>query len=150
MRELTLEDFPEVIRIERETFDEPWPLAAFDGMFNHPNFGVQLGNQLIGFILYNKVLDEAVITNFAVLKDHRGKGHGEYLLEQSMKTLRDRGCSRFYLEVRQSNQVAISLYHKYGYQSLGIRKGYYNAPTEDAVVMGAFFTSTSKEDDDDL
>lgn len=93
VRELTLEDFPEVLRIERETFDEPWPLAAFDGMFNHPNFGVQLDGELIGFILYNKVLDEAVITNFAVLKDHRGKGHGEYLLEQSMKTLRDRGCS---------------------------------------------------------
>lgn len=143
-------DFPDIIRIERDSFDEPWPPAAFDGMFKHPNYGVALGDELIGFILYNRVEDEAVITNFAVLKAHRGKGHGEYLLDQSMRSLRKKGCDRFYLEVRKSNDVAISLYHKYGYQSLGIRKGYYSSPTEDAVVMGAFFTPTVKEDGDDL
>lgn len=150
VRELTIRDLPMILKIEQDSFDDPWPVEAFDGAFKHPCFGVVIDGELAGFILYHKVLDEAVILNFALSKIHRRKGHGEYLLAQSMKSLRAEGCNRFYLDVRKSNEIAISLYMKYGFQGLGYRKGYYHAPPEDALIMGAYFTPNTQEVHHDL
>ena len=79
--------------------------------------------------------DEAHIINIAVWEDHRRQGIGELLLISITDLATELNASIITLEVRASNTVAQSLYHKYGFSQVGIRKGYYTDNREDAVLM---------------
>ncbi|HOH97043.1 MAG TPA: ribosomal protein S18-alanine N-acetyltransferase [Candidatus Cloacimonadota bacterium] len=136
LRKLSLGDMPEIVRIESRAFTDPWPAEAFTGLSEESSWILELGGILIGYILYHFIIDEAVILNFAIDPDYTGRGNGAYLLNNSMNELAAKGCRKFFLDVRMSNAQAISLYHKSGFTELGIRKGYYKSPPEDALVMG--------------
>ena len=82
-----------------------------------------------------QVLEEADITNVAVDVPFRGRGIGFLMLQELMRIGRERGVEAFTLEVRQSNQAAISLYERLGFENCGIRKNFYEKPTEHAVIM---------------
>ncbi len=83
------------------------------------------------------VIDEAHVTNIAVLRAYRGRKWGERLLRELMKTASDLGMQRMTLEVRVSNEVAQNLYRKLGFKPAGLRKGYYSDNQEDALIMWA-------------
>ncbi len=145
MRELSDSDLSLVIEIENRAFAHPWPSQAFEDLKSQYILLLEVDGKLSGYIIYHVVLEEAVILNFAIEPGLQRQGHGEYLLRQSMKALRDRGCSLFYLDVRESNQAAIGLYKKLGFSVMGIRKSYYSDPDEDAIVMGLVQTSPVEE-----
>ena len=81
------------------------------------------------------IMDEAHITNIAVLPDKRGKRFGERLLVALLQEARYRGARRATLEVRIGNESAIALYRKYHFDSVAIRRRYYSDNDEDALVM---------------
>ena len=79
--------------------------------------------------------EEAHITEIAVRGELRGKGIGELLLIGSLRGAVQYGSKVMTLEVRVSNFIAQRLYEKYGFKSVGVRKGYYSDNREDANIM---------------
>lgn len=79
--------------------------------------------------------EEAHITEIAVREKLRGRGIGELLLIGSLRAAVAYGSKVMTLEARVSNFIAQRLYEKYGFKSVGVRKGYYSDNREDAVIM---------------
>ena len=79
--------------------------------------------------------DEGQIINVATHPDHRRHGAGQMLMEAIEKDAHRRGFTLLSLEVRVSNDPAIALSKRYGFETAGVRKGFYTAPREDAYVM---------------
>lgn len=90
---------------------------------------------IAGYVATWYMTDEAHITSIAVRGSLRGNGLGELLLMSSIKLAMERKSRVVTLEVRVSNYVAQSLYSKYGFKEVGIRKGYYTDNHEDAYIM---------------
>ena len=84
---------------------------------------------------YTDTCGDANIDNVVVDPAYRNKGIGNTLIEELLKTGRADGIKAFTLEVRVSNQAAIHLYEKFGFQSEGIRPNFYEKPREDANIM---------------
>ena len=92
-----------------------------------------------GMLLKNQfgtvILDEAHITNVAVLPEYRKQGIGEKMMREILRIAKEHGAVAMTLEVRPSNAPALALYHKFGFVSEGIRKQYYEDNGEDAIIM---------------
>ena len=81
------------------------------------------------------MVDEAHITTIAVHPKYRGQGIGELLLLKMIDTAEDVGARWLTLEVRKSNEVAQTLYRKYTFKEMGVRRRYYSDDGEDALIM---------------
>lgn len=90
---------------------------------------------IVGFSGIWLMVDEAHITNIAVLQEYRRKGIGELLLIATIDLARELKAATMTLEVRASNTVAQNLYSKYGFMNMGVRHGYYLDNREDAIIM---------------
>lgn len=88
-----------------------------------------------GYILLHLAEDEAEVYRLCVEPGARRLGIGNKLLRQALKLAAERGVRRFYLEVRQSNLPARTLYGGFGFHEVGTRKRYYRDPEEDAVIL---------------
>ena len=93
-------------------------------------FFVEADRRIIGFLSVQQLVGELEITNIAVTEPYQGRGLGRQL----MNYLTNVDCPIF-LEVRNSNQSAQTLYKKFGFEVIGRRKNYYHEPIEDAIVM---------------
>ncbi len=129
---------PEVARIERESFGDPWSQSSFLRILNDGVFCflvcVEEG-AVIGYVIGMIVSPEAEIINLAVDAPHRRKGVGSLLLDALIANAKSKGCGAFYLEVRRSNTGARQLYESFGFTCVGVRKRYYAKPVEDALLM---------------
>lgn len=92
-------------------------------------------NEIIGYAGCWQILEECHITNIAVAPDFRRNHIGEALLSAVINDCYKEMAKYITLEVRVSNEAAIGLYGKYGFKSLGTRKGYYQNNNEDALIM---------------
>ena len=137
-RPLRYEDIDRVVEIENECFSEPWSRNAFeesvDSKFNRI-YCLKKADVLLGFVGWAWSFDEAEINNVAIDEAYRGNGYGSIMLENAIEYLAEFRIKTIYLEVRAWNKPAISLYSKFGFEKIGIRKNFYRFPTEDAVVM---------------
>jgi ribosomal-protein-alanine N-acetyltransferase len=97
--------------------------------------------KVAGFIIGRLVGDEAEILNLAVTPARRRQGDGGALLAAALEEFASRRVSRVFLEVRESNETAISFYSKHGFTKTGRRSGYYRDPDEAAIVMHRKLTS---------
>ncbi|MBB3129666.1 ribosomal-protein-alanine N-acetyltransferase [Paenibacillus rhizosphaerae] len=140
-RPMTLEDIPAVMVIEHDAFTLPWTEEAFRNELTHNHFArymmMEWNGEPVGYAGMWTVIDEAHVTNIAVLSPYRGRKWGERLLLELMKTASQLGMKRMTLEVRVSNRVAQNLYMKMGFEPAGLRKGYYSDNQEDAMIMWA-------------
>jgi len=138
-RLMEVKDIDQVVKIEEKSFTTPWSLEAFQNELTNNQFSTYIvmeeGENIIGYCGTWIVIDEAHVTNIALLPDYRGKGLGELLLRNVMDVLRKLGATSMTLEVRVSNHIAQSLYQKLGFKPGGIRKNYYSDNNEDALVM---------------
>lgn len=132
-------DIPKVCKLENQIFPSPWPVESFLYKLENRNFNVSLvgliGNKLVTYAVSYLVSDEIHISNIAVAPDFRRLKIGETMLRISLKIGKGQQCHVAHLEVRKSNIAAISLYKKYGFQLVSIRKNYYQNEKEDAVLM---------------
>lgn len=134
-------DIDAVYMVETSTFQSPWRREDFAYEMNTNPVArylvAELDGRIIGYAGAHLILDEGHITNVAVLEEVRGKGVGRALLAQLMQYASNLGVAYLTLEVRASNQAAISLYQSFGFIKVGIRKNYYMPEHEDAFIMVA-------------
>lgn len=143
IRRMTVDDIPAVVAIDRLSFPNPWPERSYIFELKHnPSSRLFVAEecdveveQVIGFIGYWFVIDEAHISTLAVHPAYRGCRIGDRLLEVALDSARDMGGCLATLEVRESNEIALKLYKKYGFSPAGRRKRYYRDNNEDAIVM---------------
>ncbi|MGL4606510.1 MAG: ribosomal protein S18-alanine N-acetyltransferase [Eubacteriaceae bacterium] len=128
-RESKEEDILGIYEVDRCCFDHHWTEASYAAESNNPiaNYIVAVDeNKIIGFGGFWSVVDEAQITNIAVLKEYRKKGIGQKILEELFVLAIKRGCTKMTLEVREDNTSGLALYEKNGFIRAGIREKYYN------------------------
>jgi [ribosomal protein S18]-alanine N-acetyltransferase len=133
------EDLDQILEVEHASFTTPWSREAFYNELYNNKFAVYLvlekDHVVIGYCGVWIVIDEAHVTNVAILPQYRGRKLGEAMLSKLMSIAREKGARSMTLEVRVTNHVAQSLYRKLGFQNGGIRKNYYSDNQEDALVM---------------
>ncbi|MGS2779876.1 ribosomal protein S18-alanine N-acetyltransferase [Robertmurraya sp. GLU-23] len=138
-RYLKEEDIDQILKIEELSFATPWTRQSFENELKLNQFAVYLvlekEGQILGYCGMWLIVDEAHITNIAVLPEFRGQKLGEAILRMIMEVAKKKGAKTMTLEVRISNTVAQSLYRKLGFMNGGIRKNYYTDNYEDALVM---------------
>lgn len=143
-------DLDPVLEMEKAIFSKPWTREMFIGEFSgHDAIVATVDGEIVAYLCGWKVLDEYQITNIGVREDFRRRGIGRFLMEVIIDA-RAKGlslahgiefrepeppCDVVFLEVRRSNQSARALYRNMGFRDIGVRKGYYTLPREDAVVM---------------
>ena len=118
----------------------PGLVARLRQLFNHDRF---FGNQMppsvreyiLGFVGFWIMADEAHITNIAVREVYRRRGVGGLLLISAIELAPALKARSITLEVRASNTAAQSLYRKYGFSQVGLRRDYYKDDKEDGVLM---------------
>ncbi|MCR5837915.1 MAG: ribosomal protein S18-alanine N-acetyltransferase [Lachnospiraceae bacterium] len=138
IRRMTFDDLPQVYEIEKEIFSKPWSYKAFKDALDLSN-AVYLvcasKEEILGYCGLYCVLDEGTITNMAVREEFRNKGIGYMLLQNIIDEAKKIGITKMTLEVRKSNLAAFHLYKQVGFEASGIRKNFYSAPPEDAIIM---------------
>ena len=131
-------DLPQAAAIEKEAITPPWSEQAFReslGLEHTILLAAIQDGQVAGYCVCYQSFEEGEITNVAVKKELRGQGIAGKLLEKLCSYGKERGLERYILEVRAGNEPAIHLYERSGFTRVGIRKGFYEQPVEDAVIM---------------
>ena len=132
---------PGIHAIESECFSEPWTEQSIISQLPDANhvFLVALdGDHVIGYVGMMNVLDEGYISNVAVTSAYRRQKIADALINELMKRAESLQLSFVTLEVRESNEPAKTLYKKHGFEIVGVRKGYYTKPKENAVLMTVY------------
>ena len=134
---------PDVAAIERECFSQPWSedMLAEELYNDNASFIVAVADDgtVLGYAGLTVVLDEGYINNIAVRSQYRRMGVADALLGTFINFAEDH-LAFLTLEVRASNDKAISLYTKNGFVQEGRRKDYYTDPKEDAIIMTRRFS----------
>ena len=149
VRKATLEDIPKVIVINRVTLPENYPewfwhehLERWGDAF----FVAEVDGKVVGYVMSRveygapniskeTLVKKGHIVSIAVLEGYRRRGIGAALMKAAIEALRDKyGCKEVYLEVRVSNEPAIRLYEKLGFQKIRVLPMYY-LDGEDAYLM---------------
>jgi ribosomal-protein-alanine N-acetyltransferase len=138
VRSLTEDDLEDVLQIERASFSTPWYESTFRGLLRRADTDMVAAlaeGRLVGYAACWTVVDQAELGNLAVAESARGRNVGRTLLAAAMERLRRRGARECFLEVRESNHPAQTLYRQHGFEVVGRRRSYYSRPVEDALVM---------------
>lgn len=130
---------PALVRIEQQCFHAPWNERMLREELGKGIFLVAEQNgEAVGYVGCQTVLDEGYITNVVVSPAARRQGVGRALISALSKRATEIGMTFITLEVRVSNEAAIALYTEAGFERAGLRKNFYSAPSEDAVLMTLF------------
>jgi len=137
---MTEQDLDEVLTIERQSFNDPWPPEVFKAELRHCWSHCRVLRRdgdpgLLGYLVYWSVADEVHLLNVAVDPAQRQHHHGRRLLDYLHEFAVTQAARFITLEVRRSNAAAIALYERTGFRSVGVRPRYYANNGEDAIVM---------------
>ena len=133
------QDIDEVLRIECQVNTWPWSRANFSDSLasGYLCCVCRQHGEMIGYFVTMMIVDEAHLLTISVARNHQGKGFGARLLHEAMEKARQARAQTLLLEVRPSNEKALSLYQHFGFSRIGVRRDYYPAKDgrEDALVM---------------
>jgi [ribosomal protein S18]-alanine N-acetyltransferase len=143
IRQMTADDMPEVLEIERVAFTNPWSPELLRRELTHDWSTILLAEEelapgvrrLLGFAIFWVVHDELHILNVATDPSQRRRGVARAVMDATLERGRQRRCVMATLEVRRSNEAALSLYRGLGFRAVGVRPNYYVDEGEDAIVM---------------
>lgn len=138
IRRASAKDASAIALAEEICFSDAWQQRDILGYLSTEGgmvFVALREGKVIAYLLGRLIAPEAEIYRIAVLPEERQHGVGYRLLDYAMKTERGRGLETVFLEVRSRNTAAINLYTAYGFKRVGVRKGYYKNPDDDAVIM---------------
>ncbi len=154
LRQFHPDDIKDVVSINQRCLPENYPDQFFLGLHYHAPqafFVAEIEGEIVGYIMcrierglsgFGRLpVKKGHIVSVAVLNSVRGRGIGTALILAGMKGMIDYGASEFFLEVRKSNEEAVSVYEKLGYTVRRVLRGYYR-DGEDAYLM------VKKVDDD--
>ena len=132
------EDIPRVLEIEHESISPPWTHGGLlSEVYREDSFFALLvcDEKVSGYIALRCMEDEGELLKIAVAIEARRRGIADELMKAALSYAGKNGISSIYLEVRKSNEAAVSLYRKHGFKQTGLRKNYYTEPIEDALIM---------------
>jgi [ribosomal protein S18]-alanine N-acetyltransferase len=139
VRRLTLADLGDIEHIEQRVYPTPWSRSMFAGELAKPA-SISLGafaedGRLLGYLVVSRYVDAWHIMNLAVDTACRRAGVASSLLDRLFELTAGDPRRGYTLEVRVSNQAAIALYGRFGFEGSGLRRGYYTDNREDALIM---------------
>lgn len=138
IRDLVQQDLDAVAELEALNFADPWKRNDFEEIIGNPDKGCVVAEdegRIVGLAVYHNILGDVDITNVQVHAGHRRQGIGRSIVEKTVNKAREAGGRNYTLEVRASNTAAIRLYEALGFKTEGIRKGFYDHPKDDALIM---------------
>jgi ribosomal-protein-alanine N-acetyltransferase len=146
LRRAVLADVPALAALEAACFTHPWtPAQIHEEIARVPPDAVLVlegpgspGGAPAGIRAYGSfrlVVDEMHVMNVAVDPRCRREGLARWLLTFATERAVRAGARRALLELRAGNREALALYESLGFERLGVRRGYYSEPTEDALVL---------------
>ena len=164
VRACTLADLPAILAIEHACYPIPWSDTAFLHELHNPHgrFLVaekvaekvakktrpaeqptEIAKKIVGYLCSWLIIDEVHILNLAVHPENRRCGIAQTLLGQTLIQAGQAGACSANLEVRQSNQAAIAVYRKFGFETVTVRSQYYENG-EDGLLMVCFLKNKDK------
>jgi [ribosomal protein S18]-alanine N-acetyltransferase len=135
---MTVDDVKQVVGIEEISFSDPWSEGSFTSSVRSPyTYAIVAKREesVMGYLVGYVHKEYFQVANIAVSPNFRKRGIGGELLFKALEEAARLGCRYAFLEVRPSNQDAVSLYETLGFQAVGRKQGYYRVPPEDALVM---------------
>jgi len=139
VRRLEPHDLGTVDEIERASYPTPWSRSMFVAELRKPSsvaIGAYAeGGELVGYAFVSRYVDAWHVMNVAVATEFRRRGIATTLLQRVFEVTATDPQRGYTLEVRVSNSEAIRLYERLGFESRGIRRGYYTDNREDALIM---------------
>jgi ribosomal-protein-alanine N-acetyltransferase len=139
-RPMRMDDLDTIMLIEPQIYPYPWTRGNFSDSLNsgYSAWVLMHNEEIIGYSLMMMVLDEAHLLNLSIAKTYQKQGLGRTLLEHMVDIAKNNQMANMFLEVRQSNISAITLYENMGFNEMAIRRNYYPATNgrEDAILMG--------------
>lgn len=138
IRPLRLDDLDAIERIELRAYPTPWSRSMFASELAKPTsicLGAFDGDRLVGYMINARYVDAWHVMNVAIDPNHRRRGIATALIERLFELTRDDERRGYTLEVRVSNEGAIRLYSRLGFEARGVRRGYYTDNREDALIM---------------
>ncbi|HAX61958.1 MAG TPA: ribosomal-protein-alanine N-acetyltransferase [Elusimicrobia bacterium] len=137
IRRVRIDDISAIAAIEKNSYPDPWSVKMFERelQLEFSNFfAVIKDREIIGYVCFWTVSDEAQITNITVKEKFRRKGLGSRIMKYIINFAKAIEIKKMFLEVRASNYPALKLYEKFGFQEIDVRKRYYSN-SDDAVIM---------------
>jgi ribosomal-protein-alanine N-acetyltransferase len=132
------EHIADILSIEQLAYDFPWTEGLLTDCLkgNYSFYALFERGTIIAYGIMTCVLNEAHILNLCVNPKHQGRGLGKMMLEFLLEKASEKRSLQVFLEVRESNQVAQSLYENNGFNRLGVRNAYYphHDGREDAII----------------
>lgn len=148
IRDAAADDLDALLELENACFSLPWTREQLQGELpdaRHEFLVAEEDGELRGYIGMMTVLDEGYISNVAVAPQARRRGIGRALVREMLLRAAKRELAFVTLEVREHNESAIALYAGEGFLPVGIRRGYYEKPKEDAILMTYLFIDAEDE-----
>lgn len=135
---LTKNFVKDVAEIEEECFSVPFKESDILSYLEESYwrfFVARDKDKILGYVSFTIIIDEISICNVAVSPAYRRQGIGNALIEYLLSYAKKMGVKKLFLEVRESNISAISLYEKFGFLPVGVSKNHYSNPKENALLM---------------
>jgi len=134
IREIKEQELIELKTLKKECFGHSFNNDYLNNIYNQNSYeflGIYEKGKLAGYLITIDQFESLEIFEIAIGELFRKKGYAKELLLDLIK----RKKLNLYLEVRESNEVAISFYKKFGFEEVSIRKNYYKNPKENAIIM---------------
>tara|TARA_R110002049_G_scaffold285705_10_gene467225 strand:+ start:368 stop:832 length:465 start_codon:yes stop_codon:yes gene_type:complete len=140
VRSMQAQDIAYVLDIEQRANQFPWDKKSFEDSLKTGHQAwifYEKDNDIVGFAIVQRVLDEAHLLNICVEPSAQGRGLGKEIVQHVIDYSNSISAVIILLEVRRSNERAQQLYLQVGFNEMSVRKGYYPAKEgrEDAILM---------------
>lgn len=138
IRRMQEADIPGAAELEQMYFSMPWSRGQLKESLQNPSYlflVMEEEGRIVGYGGLLRVADEGDVTNIVIEEAYRGKGLGRKLTAALLEEGRKLGIREFTLEVRAGNRPAIRVYESLGFVKEGLRRKFYEKPTEDAWIM---------------
>lgn len=143
--EATEADLDALVHLEQACQSHPWSERHFREalrgersrvlVLRGPHDGSDPARGIAAYCVIESVADEVHLHDLGVDPGLRRRGLGRRLLELALAAARRAGARVAHLEVRAGNEAAIALYRRAGFEPVGLRRGYYSSPPEDALLL---------------
>ena len=138
----------ELERLERICFSRPWSRRMLAEELENQCAAFLVAEdesgRVLGYAGLLVMVDEGYITNVAVFPEYRRLGVAAKIIDVYMNFAAANNLAFLTLEVRPSNEAAIALYRRFGFEEVGRRKNYYDLPREDALILTRYFKEDAR------
>ena len=131
-------DMPEVLDIEKGSFEFPWSEEDFIRCLRQRNcigMVAEYDERVVGFMIYELHKNQLHVLNFSVRPDVRRRGVGQQMINKLVGKLSQQRRNRIVLEIRETNLAAQLFFRNSSFFAVSVLRDYYDDTTEDAYVM---------------